>query len=80
MNKAKTWGNQPTKEVAFYMREVGRVCKEEAEKQKISAKFFNSYVRERVGIKRAITGGGVPVDLVADFQNLWRECVEYLNA
>jgi chromosome partitioning protein len=46
MNKAKTWRNQPTNEVAFYMREVARVCKEEAAKQNINAKFFNSSFRE----------------------------------
>jgi chromosome partitioning protein len=79
MNKVKTWSNQPTKEVQFYAREVERTCMEAAEKQKIQARYFKSYIRERVGIKRAIIGGGVPNELVADFQNLWRECVEYLN-
>lgn len=80
MNKAKTWSNSPTKEVQFYAREVERVCKDAAEKQKIDARYFKSYVRERVGIKRAITGGGVPADMVDDFKNLWRESVEYVNA
>src|SRR6266699_3112412 len=73
MNKAKTWRNSPTNEVRFYMRKVERACSDVAKKQKIDARFFNSFVRERVGIKRAITGGGVPPELVPDFQNLWRE-------
>ncbi len=79
MNKAKTWGNLPTKEVQFYAREVERVCNDAAKSQKIDARFFKSYVRERVGIKRAITGGGVPAEMVDDFKNLWRECVEVLK-
>jgi chromosome partitioning protein len=79
MNKAKTWSNQPTKEVSFYMREVERVCRQTADKEKIDTKFFKSYIRERMGIKRAITGGGVPGEVIPDFQNLWRECVEFLN-
>jgi chromosome partitioning protein len=79
MNKAKTWANQPTKEVQFYMRELKRVCERAVQSQKVEARFFDSVVRERVGIKRAITGGGVPDDMVVDFQNLWRECVEYLE-
>jgi len=79
MNKAKTWSNAPTKEVQFYTREVQRVCNEAAQKHGIDATFLNSYIRERVGIKRAITGGGVPPETVADFQGLWRECVEYLG-
>lgn len=79
MNKAKTWGNAPTKEVQFYMREVQRVCDDAAKKQKIDVMFFDSYIRERVGIKRAITGGGVPSEVVGDFQNLWRECVQFLG-
>jgi chromosome partitioning protein len=79
MNKAKTWGNKPTREVDSYARDVERVCRAAGEGQSIQAKFFKSYVRERVGIKRAIVGGGVPPDLVPDFQQLWRECVEYLG-
>lgn len=79
MNKAKTWANNPTKEVEFYARAVEGVCREAVQRQRIEARFFKSYVRERVGIKRAITGGGVPGDLVSDFQSLWRECVAYLQ-
>jgi chromosome partitioning protein len=79
MNKAKTWANYPTKEVQFYMREVEGVCKRVAAEQKIRAKFLPAWIRERVGIKRAITGGGVPQEVVPDFQNLWRASVEYLN-
>jgi len=79
MNKAKTFANQPTKEVAFYMREVERVCSETAQQQRINARFFSSYIRERVAIKRAITGGGVPPELISDFQNLWKESVAFLN-
>ena len=79
MNKAKTWGNTPTKEVQFYMREIGSVCDRVAKKENIRAKFLKSWVRERVGIKRAITGGGVPFELIADFKALWQECVDYVN-
>jgi chromosome partitioning protein len=79
MNKAKTWSNSPTKEVQFYEREVERVCRDAAEHEKIATRYFKSYVRERVGIKRAITGGGVPADVVGDFKKLWQESVEYLN-
>jgi chromosome partitioning protein len=79
MNKTKTFANKPTKEVSFYMRQVDRVCRERAQQENINARFFKSYIRERVGIKRAITGGGVPGELVADFQNLWKESIEFLN-
>jgi len=79
MNKAKTWSNAPTKEVQFYMREIQRVCDEAAKSQAIEARFFKSYIRERAGVKRAITGGGVPPEMIKDFQNLWRECVEFIG-
>ncbi len=79
MNKAKTWSNSPTKEVQFYAREVERACNDAAASKRIDARFLKSYVRERVGIKRAITGGGVPSDMVDDFKNLWRECMEALR-
>jgi chromosome partitioning protein len=79
MNKTKTYASQPTKESAFYMREVKQVCNNAAEKQNIQARFFESWIPDRVGVKRAITSGGVPSDLVDPFKRLWREVVDYLN-
>jgi len=86
MNKTKTFGRdastgkwRPTNESAFYMREVGRVCSEASKHENIDVRFFDSFIRERVGIKRAITGGGVPADLVPDFRALWQESKEFLS-
>jgi len=80
MNKTKTWASQPTKEAQFYMNEVARVCAEARKNQQIEAKFFNSWIPERVGVKRAITSGGVPFDLVEPFKALWSEALEYVGA
>jgi hypothetical protein len=60
------------------MREVGRVCEAAAKKQNIEAQFLDSWIPERVGVKRAITGGGVPADLVEPFKSLWAEVVDYI--
>jgi chromosome partitioning protein len=79
MNKTKTWGGSPTKESAFYMREVDRVCGEAAKSQNIEAVFFKAWIPERVGVKRAITTGGVPSDLVDPFKSLWSEVVDYIS-
>jgi len=79
MNKTRTWGGAPTNEARFYMREVARVCGEAAERQNIRAKFFDSWIPERVGIKRALTAGGVPPELVQPFKDLWQEAVDYLH-
>jgi chromosome partitioning protein len=86
MNKTKTFGRdqatgrwRPTNESAFYMREVSRVSAEASKRENIDVRFFDSFIRERVGIKRAITGGGVPADLVPDFRALWQECREFLS-
>ena len=84
MNKTKTFGREPsgkwrpTNESAFYMREVARVCAEASKRENIDVRFFDSFIRERVCIKRAITGGGVPGDLVPDFRALWQESKEFL--
>lgn len=75
MNKTKTYANSPTKETAFYMRQIGQICQRAVKEQNIRATFFDdAWVREKVGIKRAITGGGVPPELVKDFQGLWQAC------
>lgn len=79
MNKTKTWGGQPTKESAFYMREVENVCNQVSRTSGIEARFMRSWVRDRVGIKRAITGGGVPTELITDFEKLWTESVEFMG-
>jgi chromosome partitioning protein len=79
MNKTKTYGVNPTKESQFYMREVKQVCERAAESQNIRARFFDSWIPDRVGVKRAITSGGVPLDLVDPFKKLWQEVVDYLN-
>lgn len=78
MNKTKTWSGSPTKETQFYMREVERVCRNAAQTQSIRAAFLNSWIPERVAIKRAITSGGVPRELVEPFKSLWAEVVGYL--
>lgn len=80
MNKTKTYANAPTKEAAFYMRQIEQICNRASKEQSIRATFFdNAWVRERVGIKRAITGGGVPPELVKDFQGLWQACLGVLK-
>lgn len=78
MNKTKTYKEEPTRETSFYMNEVKRVCEETANSQDIEAKFLEAWIPERVGVKRAITSGGVPVELVNPFKVLWSEIVEYL--
>jgi len=80
MNKTKTWANQPTKETQFYMREIDQICGKATIDLGIKASFLkDAWVRERVGIKRAITGGGVPADLVGDFERLWKACMGALK-
>jgi len=80
MNKTKTYANAPTKETAFYMRRIDQICKSATKDQGLRASFFeDAWVRDRVGIKRAITGGGVPSDLVPDFQRLWGACTGVLK-
>jgi chromosome partitioning protein len=78
MNKTKTYAGAPTKESQFYMREVERICQTTAKQANVNATFLNAWIRDRVGIKRAIVGNGVPAELVRDFENLWRECVGYI--
>lgn len=73
MNKARTYGNVPTKETKFYMGEVARVCREAAESEGIDAGFMTAWIPDRVGIKRAIRSGGVPSELLPDFKTLWQE-------
>ena len=78
MNKTKTYRENPTREASFYMREVENVCVQTANSQNIETKFLEAWIPERVGVKRAITSGGVPAELVDPFKALWNEIVEYI--
>jgi hypothetical protein len=60
------------------MREVSRVCEAASKTEKIQAEFLESWIPERVGVKRAIASGGVPAELVEPFKNLWTEVVGYI--
>jgi chromosome partitioning protein len=39
MNKTKTWGNSPTRETAFYMRQIAQICAQASSKHGIRATF-----------------------------------------
>jgi chromosome partitioning protein len=80
MNKTKTHGGKPTKESQFYMDEVRKVCQEAQRTQNIQTRFFETWIPERVGLKRAITSGAVPAELVQPFQKLWKEALDYVGA
>lgn len=79
MNKTKPYGGRPTNESRFYMREVKNVCDQAAKTQGIRAKFFDAWIPDRVAIKRAIIGGGVPPGLIDPFKDLWTEIIGYVQ-
>lgn len=79
MNKTKTWASSPTKESAFYMRAVRNVCEAAARTHQIDGRFLKTWIPDRVGVKRAITGGGVPAELIDPFKSLWAESLEILK-
>lgn len=56
------------------------MCRDASQKQQIEARFLESWIPERVGVKRAITSGGVPSDLVEPFKELWIEALAYVGA
>lgn len=74
MNKARTYRpGLMTQESRFYAHEVADVCRAVANDEKITVRYFDAWIPERVGIKRAIGAGGVPSELVDPFKQLWTE-------
>jgi len=57
---------------------MNKVCDNASNAENIRAEFLDSWIPERVGVKRAITSGGVPSELVDPFKKLWNEIVGYL--
>lgn len=79
MNKAKMRSGKCTKETDFYWNEVKMICKNEARKNNLDVKLFETKIPDLVAIKRAITANGVPNELISPFRNLWTEINQYLN-
>ena len=77
-SRARTYAEKPTKEARDYMAEVSDVC-EKAALGGQQARFLNSWIPDRVGIKRAIIGGEVPAELAGSFQELWTEITGLLR-
>jgi len=78
MNRAKTVAQKLTNQASSYMKEIEAVCSETAREEKINVRFFQSYIPERLSIREAISGGGVPTEL-SDFRDLWTEIEVFLN-
>lgn len=79
MNKAKPYAGTMTKESQFYWTQVQRVCSQAASKAGLKVKCLNTPIYDRVAIKRAVTTGGVPIEFVDDFKNLWKGITDFLN-
>jgi chromosome partitioning protein len=70
MNKAKLFRGNLTRETEMYWGESRRVC-EEKKRQDFLIEAWDSFIPERVDIKRAIPGGRFPADYETYFSNLW---------
>lgn len=70
MNKAKLYRGNLTRETERYWMEAKYVC-EEKRKEGISIQVWNSYIPERVDIKRAIPGRYFPSEFEEHFARLW---------
>jgi chromosome partitioning protein len=70
MNKAKLYRGQLTRETSRYWTASKRVC-EERSRDDLRIRAWDSYIPDRVDIKRAIPGAKFPVEFKEHFANLW---------
>ena len=72
MNKAKMYSDSLTKETQLYLNETKRVCEKKSRKG-IHAVMLDSYIPERVDIKRAIPKKTFPDEYETYFSKLWND-------
>ncbi len=72
MNKAKLYRGDLTRETRAYWQESKAVC-EARRKDGMPISAFESYVPDRVDIKRAIPGRYFPREFVPNFEGLWKD-------
>ncbi len=70
MNKAKLYKNNLTRETNQYWGASKIVC-DDKRRAGIDIETYDSYIPERVDIKRAIPGRRFPVDFEDNFAKLW---------
>lgn len=78
MNKAKLYKNNLTRETERYWIETKSVC-DIKRSQGISIEAWDSYIPERVDIKRAIPGGCFPSQFEDHFACLWANVEKILG-
>jgi len=79
MNKAKPYSGSMTKESVFYWSEVKRVCEKASKESNLKIRCLDSPIYDRVGIKRAVSTGGIPASFVPDFKELWGNIERFIN-
>lgn len=79
MNKAKPYAGKMTKESQFYWEQVQRACDQASKNIGVNVRCFDTPIYERASLKRAVTTGGVPTELVSDFKQLWNNITEFVN-
>ena len=72
MNKAKLYGGNLTRETRNYWEETKRVCNG-YKQEGVQIYTLDSYIPDRVDIKRAIPRGKFPSDFKEYFENLWND-------
>jgi len=79
MNRARTYRGSFTSETWRYWEEVKKVCRDWSAKG-LKIKPLNTFVPERVDIKRSIPRGGViPLEFAQIISDLWREIENFLK-
>ncbi len=70
MNKARLYRGNLTREAEGYWKASEEVCNKK-QQEGVSIEGWNSYILERVDIKRAIPGNYFPCEFEEDFAGLW---------
>lgn len=78
MNKAKLYRGNLTRETERYWTESKVVC-DEKRREGVSIETWDSFIPERVDIKRAIPGRAFPYEFEEHFAGLWRNVERVLN-
>lgn len=78
MNKAKLYRGNLTRETSAYWDRTRNVCDEKSG-EGINIETFDSYIPDRVDIKRAIPGRYFPTEFEGEFSDLWNNIERVLR-
>jgi chromosome partitioning protein len=79
MNKAKLYRKEPTKETKGYWHDIKRISEQVRREFDIKVLCLDEMIEEKADIKRAVSNGEIPPEIIEKLENIWYNLEGFLH-